>query len=64
MIHDFDMHPIEFRLLQLSCKGLVWNLLALNAQYLRLTEPYAWLVHRAHALSQDVRLIDPILLRE
>lgn len=64
MISDFDMHPIEFRLLQVSCKGLIWNPSALNAQYLRLSEPYAWLMYRAHALSQDVRLIDPTLLRE
>lgn len=63
-IPDFDMHPIEFRLLQVGYRGLRWSPSALNAQYMELTDPAAWLLHRGHAHRLGVYLAEYKLLRD
>lgn len=62
MIFDLDMLPIEFCLLRLTWRGMVLSPKALTAQWLALSEPAAFLVHRAHALEQGDMLVDPSLL--
>ena len=62
MISDLDMLPIEFCLLRLTWRGMVLTSKALNAQWLALSEPAAFIVHRAHALEKGDMLVDPKLL--
>lgn len=36
MIPEFDMHPIEFRLLRLEFNGIYFSPAAIHSQYLKL----------------------------
>lgn len=56
MISDFEMHPLEFRLVQTHCAGIRYSAAALNSQYLQLSNPAAWALHSAHAMGKGKQL--------